>query len=141
MHADINTTIHCILDLQLTLIELESEQMLLQKIVPLNVLSQIRNITLVSGNSYEINCNHLRGGFGEARNIWFFNDTPVIVQQELPNTARSTPLNNVHAIKVDINNWKLVLQRLQAMNSGVYSCRGHNSSVSLDIRPGMKATG
>ena len=51
---------HCILDLQLTLIDHNSQPT--QK-VPLTVNIR-RNITLVPEYSYEVNCNHnLMGGF------------------------------------------------------------------------------
>ena len=76
------------------------------------------------------------GGFSGEQNIWFhFNDTPVLVQQQPPDTA--TPVN-VYATEVDANNWKLVLQQFRERDSGVYICRGASSRVSLDIRPGIK---
>ena len=113
-------------DLVLTLTESQPTQE-----VPLDVKFH-RNITLVPGHSYEINCNHKMGGFGGQSSVWFhFNDTPV--QQLL-----ATPVNMsvVHAMEVDINNWKLILKQFQETDSGVYTCRGASSSVSLDIRPG-----
>ena len=83
--------------------------------VPLTVNVQ-RNITLVPGYSYEVNCNHEMGGFRGKRNIWFhFNDTPVTVQEQLSNTT----LVNVYAMEMDTNNWKLVLQPFQESDSGV----------------------
>lgn len=92
-----------------------------------------RNITLVSGYSYEINCNHKMGGFRGETNIWFhFNGMPVT----LPNTTAT--LASVYAVEVDINNWKLVLQEFREIDSGVYTCRGPTSSVSLDIKPGIR---
>ena len=127
---------HCILDLQLTLIDHNSQPM---QTVPLTVNVQ-RNITLVPGYSYEINCNHknLMGRFRGKQDIWIhFNGTPVtvLVQEQLSNTT----LVNVYAMEVDTNNWKLVFQSFQGSNSGVYTCRdGASSSVSLDIRPGIK---
>ena len=94
-----------------------------------------RNITLVPGHSYEINCNSRMGGFGDQSNVWFhFNDTRTPVQWQLANPA---DISVVYATKVNINNWKLVLQQFQAADSGVYTCRGPSNSVSLDIRPGI----
>jgi hypothetical protein len=123
-----------ILDLQLTLIDHNFQP---TQRVPLKVNIR-RNITLVPGYFYEVNCNPEMGGFGGRNDTWFhFNDTPV---QQLSDTA--TPVN-VYAMKVDTNNWKLVLKPFQETNSGVYTCRGgDSSSVSLDIRPGIyKTTG
>ena len=124
---------HCILDLQLTLIDHNSQPM--QK-VPLTVNVR-RNITLVHEYSYEVNCNHM-GGFRGKQDIWIhFNGTPVtvLVQEQLSNTT----LVNVYAMEVDTNNWNLVFQPFQGSDSGVYTCRdGASSSVSLDIRPGIK---
>ena len=110
------------LDFELTLTETQSTQE-----VSLDVKIH-RSITLVPGYSYEINCNYKMGGFRGEQNIWFhFNDTPVLVQ----NTTAT--LVAVYAIEVDINNWKLVLQQFRETDSGVYTCRGASSSVSLDI--------
>ena len=125
---------HCILDLQLTLIDHNSQPM--QK-VPLTVNIR-RNITLVPGCSYEVNCNHKNLMGGLIFTGWFhFNDTPVTVldQKQLSNTT----LVNIYAMEVDTNNWKLVFQPFQGSDSGVYTCRdGATSNVSLDIRPGIK---
>ena len=118
-------------DLVLTLTESQPTQE-----VPLDVKFH-RNITLVPGHSYEINCNHKMGGFGGQSNVtvWFhFNDTPV---QQLLATPVNMSVTVVHAIEVDKNNWKLVLQPFQETDSGVYTCRAASSSVSLDIRPGI----
>ena len=122
----------CILDLQLTLSDHQSQP---TQEVSLNVDVR-RNITLVPGYSYEVNCNHEMGGFRGEKDIWFhFNDTPVTVQEQLSNTT----LVNVYAVEVDTNNWRLVFQPFEESDSGVYTCRdGASSSVSLDIRPGIK---
>ena len=118
-------------DLQLTLTEHDSQPT--QKVF-LDVSKFHRNITLVPGHSYEINCNNRMGGFGDQSNVWFhqFNNTQA--------RLLATPINIssvVYAMKVDINNWKLVLQQFREANSGVYTCRGPSNNVSLDIRPGI----
>ena len=72
-----------------------------------------RNITLVPGHSYEINCNHKIGGFGGQSNVWFhFNDTPV---QDV--TATPVNMSVVHAMEVDKNSWILVLQPFRETDS------------------------
>ena len=93
-----------------------------------------RHIKLVPGRSYEINCNH-EGGFGGAQYAWFHsNSTPV---QKVTN---SDPVNmsSVHAIKVDANNWKLLIQEFRETAAGeVYTCRGANRNVTLVVGSGM----
>ena len=106
-----------------------------QDIVPIVVQIQ-RNITLVPGRSYEINCNH-EGGFGGARNVWFYsNDTPVSIQDEIT----SMPINVAFVFSVMTNNndWKLVLHNYRETDGGGYICRGANSRLSLAIASGKR---
>ena len=88
-----------------------------------------RNITLVHGRSYEINCNR-EGGFGSATNVWFHaNDMPV-------HQAGTFDVPLIHTVKVNNNDWKLVLNDLNESAVDEYTCRGKNGCVTLAITLG-----
>ena len=96
--------------------------------MPLTV-EQTRSISLVSGLSYNIMCNAERG-FGGSEMVWFRDGVP------LPNRAGQTidpTISSVHAIRVDGNNWRLVLQLFMNSGTGRYTCEGSNGNVSLVI--------
>ena len=94
-------------------------------------VDQSRNINLVVGLSYQINCNK-EGGFGGATTVWYRNGVPVTVQTG-PTPVPS--VSSVHAYKEDENNWKLILQRF--MDGGMYTCRGTNGELTLVIGMSM----
>ena len=103
------------------------------KIVEVSVeLGQSRDINLVPGRSYVINCNG-EGGFGGSSEVWFFNGTLVTDQTgEMVDPATAS----VYTIMVDGNNWRVVLQMFGESNTGRYTCRGTNSNVTLVIGTG-----
>lgn len=90
-----------------------------------------RNITLVPGLSYEINCNR-EGGFGSAMNVWFLsNGTPV--QQDQP---ENTSVSHIYNSKATNNDWKLYLLRFKEADVGEYTCKGDDSHATLAITSG-----
>ena len=71
----------------------------------------------------------------KASNVWLHsNGTPV---EQVNSSTPAVNMSVVYAMEVDINNWKLVLQQFREIDSGMYTCRGASSSVSLDIRSGI----
>ena len=88
-----------------------------------------RNITLVQGRSYEINCNR-EGGFGSATNVWFHaNDMPV-------HQAGTLDISLIYTVKINNNDWKLVLNKFNESTVDMYTCRGENGHVTLAITLG-----
>ena len=93
-------------------------------------VEQTRNISLVPGLSYVINCNG-EGQFGGATAVWYRNGGIVMNR-----TGQSVDQNvsSIHMERVDGNNWRLVLQRfMDASSTGNYTCRGMNGEVTLLI--------
>ena len=90
-------------------------------------VDQSRNISLVPGLTYEINCNR-EGGFGGATTVWFRNGVAVTVRT---GQTVDPSVSSIHANMVDGNNWGLILQRF--MDGGRYTCRGANGELTLVI--------
>ena len=95
-----------------------------------------RNITLVPGRSYEINCHSNQGfSISEHSSVWLTSDDqPVEIQT---NQGSDESITTVYSYRLTNNDWKLVVTHFAESISGYYTCKGIVSKLSLGITSGI----